>query len=68
MQLVRLVLAAIGILIAIASCGPAPTPSPFGVEAARAELRDLIGDVTAATAHRYRLTDDLGRATYQEES
>ena len=43
-----------------ASCGSAPAPTPVTIQAARAELRDLIVDVTAATAYRYKLTDDQG--------
>jgi len=47
---------------AVAACAPAPGASPGSVEAARAELRDLITDVTAATAYRYQLADDQGRS------
>ena len=47
--------------VVLAACAPAPVAGPVSVESARAELRDLITDVTAATAYRYRLTDDLGR-------
>lgn len=49
-------LGTIGLLLA----GNQPTAHP-DVEAARAELRGLIQDVTTATAFRYRTTDDLGR-------
>ena len=45
----------------VAACASVPTATPGSVEAARAELRDLITDVTAATAYRYRMTDDHGR-------
>jgi hypothetical protein len=52
--------------ILLAGCAPATPPgatptASVSAEAARAELRGLIDDVTAATAYRYRLTDDLGR-------
>jgi len=47
--------------ILLAACHAGPTASPVRIEAARAELRDLISDVTAATAYRYRAKDDLGR-------
>lgn len=40
---------------------PAPDPAPVTIEAARAELKALIADVTAADAFRYRTTDDVGR-------
>ena len=46
---------------ALAACVPTPAPAPAATADARAELRDLIADVTAATAHRYRVTDDRGR-------
>ena len=59
-------------LVLVAACGgpapapspapsPAPGPAPRSIEAARAELRDLISDVTAADAFSYRTADDLGR-------
>src|SRR5439155_27139701 len=47
--------------VLLAACLESPTASPVSVQAARAELRDLIRDVTAATAYRYRAKDDLGR-------
>ena len=48
--------------ILVASCGGAPTaaPMPTTSESAATQLRELITDVRSATAHRYRLTDDLG--------
>ncbi len=48
--------------VVLGACAPAPVASPGSIETARAELRDLISDVTAATAHRYKLTDDQGRS------
>jgi hypothetical protein len=45
----------------LATCQQGPTGSGLTVQAARAQLRDLIVDVRAATAHRYRVLDDLGR-------
>ena len=47
--------------VLLAACLASPTASPVSVQAARAELRDLITDVSASTAHRYRAMDDLGR-------
>jgi hypothetical protein len=52
--------------ILLAGCAPATPPgatptASVSAEATRAELHGLIEDVTAATAYRYRLTDDLGR-------
>jgi hypothetical protein len=41
---------------------PSPSPEPtISVDSARTELVDLIVDVEASTAHRYRVTDNLGR-------
>jgi hypothetical protein len=47
--------------ILLAACQQYPATSAVTVQAARAELRDLITDVAAATAYRYRATDDLRR-------
>ena len=44
-----------------ASPGPSPQASPVPIQAARAELRELITDITAATAYHYRISDDQGR-------
>jgi hypothetical protein len=49
-------------LVLAAACAPAPAAAPVSIEAARAELRELITDVTKATAYRYKLTDDQGRS------
>jgi hypothetical protein len=49
-------------MLLLASCAPGSTPSPGSIEAARAGLRDLITDVTAATAYRCQLADDRGRS------
>lgn len=56
-------LTALLILATIASgCGATASPGRVSGVAARAELRGLIEDVTAATAYRYRTTDDAGRS------
>lgn len=63
----------LGLLLVVAACGsgpapapdlahdPAPEPTAVSIEAARTELKDLISDVTAADAFRYRTADDVGR-------
>lgn len=51
----------LGVSALLVACAPAPSATRASIESARAELRALITDVTAATAHRYRLIDDLGR-------
>ena len=61
----------LGSLLLVAGCsgGPVPAPdpasyaatAPVSIEAARAELKALISDVTAADAFRYRTTDDVGQ-------
>jgi hypothetical protein len=52
-------------ILLVAACGgqpsPAPDPTAISIQAARAELGDLITDVTAADAYRYQLADDVGR-------
>ena len=58
-------LAALSVAVALlASCAPAQAPSPTpetgSVEAARAELRDLIVDVTTATVSQFGLVDTTG--------
>ena len=55
----RSLLAAAILLIA---CQPGAATPSVSVQASRAELRDLITDVTASTAYRYQATDDLGRS------
>ena len=52
----------LGVVVALSACTPAPVAAPISIEAARAELRGLITDVTEATAYRYRLADDQGRS------
>jgi hypothetical protein len=42
-------------------CGSPAGPANGSAAAARAALRGLIEDVTAATAHRYHTTDNAGR-------
>ena len=54
----RFLAIALGMLAA--SCA-VEAPSPSQTSDARAELAGLIQDVTAATAYRYRLSDDHGR-------
>jgi hypothetical protein len=49
------------IAIIAAGCGLPRSSSGVSSAVARTELRGLIEDVTAATASRYRTTDDLGR-------
>jgi hypothetical protein len=46
-------------VVAIAACQP--TSSAVTLELARADLRDLITDVSDANAYRYQLTDDRGQ-------
>lgn len=49
----------LGAAVVLAACAPAPVASPGSIEAARAALRTLISDVTAATAYRYQLAAAL---------
>lgn len=49
------------VAIMAAACGLPTSSACVSSAAARAELRGLIEDVTAATAFRYRETDDTGR-------
>jgi hypothetical protein len=51
----------LGAAFVLAACAPAPAAGQIPVEAAHTELRELITDVTAATAYRYGSSDDLGR-------
>ncbi len=60
----------LGLLLVVGCSGaPAPNPAPdaapdsepTSIDAARAELKDLISDVTKADAFRYRTSDDVGR-------
>jgi hypothetical protein len=46
----------------LTACLPGTAPSAVTLDQARADLANLVGDVTTATAYRYQLTDDLGRA------
>jgi len=48
-------------MIVVGGCGTIKQSTDLSVSAARAELRGLIEDVTAASAYRYRTTDHDGR-------
>lgn len=51
----------LAVVLILAACAPAPVANQPPVGAAHTELRELITDVTAATAFRYGASDDLGR-------
>jgi hypothetical protein len=53
---------ALAMALTAGGCGGGPATPTSSVAGARAALRGLIEDVTAADAFRYTLTDDLGRS------